>query len=53
MPQVVQDDLNDQLHKFMSSLENPNAIGYSSHLRMDSNESQVTDGLSKYSLFSK
>ena len=42
MPQVVQDGLNDRLHKFMSSLENPNAIGYSSHLHMDSSESEVT-----------
>ncbi|KAK7825743.1 hypothetical protein CFP56_032768 [Quercus suber] len=53
LPQIVQDGLNDQLHKFMSSLENrkfnqlflkenlqTNAISCSSHLHMDSSESQ-------------
>ncbi|KAM4092977.1 hypothetical protein ACB094_06G080600 [Castanea mollissima] len=53
LPQIVQDGLNDQLHKFMSSLENrkfnqlflkenlqTNAISCSSHLHMDGSESQ-------------
>lgn len=53
LPQIVQDGLNDQLHKLMSSLENKkfnqfflkenlqtNAVSCSSHLHMDSSESQ-------------
>ena len=53
LPQIVQDGLNDQLHKFMSSLENrkfnqlflkenlqTNAISCSSQIHMDSSESQ-------------
>ena len=53
LPQIVQDGLNDQLHKLMSSLENQkfnqlflkenlqtNAVSCSSHLHMDSSESQ-------------
>ncbi|GLT71549.1 hypothetical protein SLA2020_435590 [Shorea laevis] len=53
LPQVVQDSLNNRLHKFMSSLQNPefnclflkgnlqsHATGCSSHLHMESSESQ-------------
>jgi hypothetical protein len=54
LPQIVQDGLNDRLHKFTSSLENPKFncfflkgnsqskdISCSSHLNMDSSESQT------------
>ncbi|GMY31953.1 Retrotransposon protein putative Ty1-copia subclass [Fagus crenata] len=54
LPQIVQDGLNDRLHKFTSSLENPKFncfflkgnsqskdISCSSHLNMDSSESKT------------
>jgi hypothetical protein len=54
LPQVVQDDLNNRLHKFMSSLQNPefnrfnlkgnmqsHASSHSSNLHIESSESQM------------
>jgi hypothetical protein len=54
LPQVVQDGLNNRLHKFMSSLQNPefnrfnlkgnmqsHASSHSSNLHIESSESQM------------